>query len=257
MLSHRAGSLSHEKPNYGRRLFMSSLWNRTALLTLLLCFATANVAIAGVPAVHFGADWRPFDVRTCAVKAMRAMQAQNFIEGTRTPDGAWGFNEQSVVLVRCIPQNQGVYIEVLAASRSSQEAERLRNEIRISVFDARRPDLRVLHPDHFNSDSGAFSGPRRLRNYPPLHWGYDNRPKSLRACMSGAKLAMNRSGLHSSPNGNSIVWGTSSNVVVIVACTPIVRGVSILVAATSDDGQVAERYRNNIRKIAFDSVSFD
>jgi hypothetical protein len=236
---------------------MSKLSNRIFLFAVLLYFAKVNVAIGGVPAVHYGADWRPFDVRSCTIKALEAMRDQNFIEITRTPTSAWGVNEQSFVLVRCIRQNLGVFIEVFAASWSNQEAERLRNQIRISVFDARIPDKNVLYPDHIDSDSGVFGGqPRRQRNYPSVHWGYDSRPKSLQGCISGAKLAMHKNGLQSTPNGN-ILWGTSSNVVVLVSCTPIDRGVSILVIAASDDGATAERFRNDVRKITFDSVLFD
>jgi hypothetical protein len=183
---------------------------------------------------------------------MDAMQDQNFIEGTREANIAWGFNEQSAVLVRCTPLNGGTFIEVLAVSRSGEEAERLRNEIRISVFDDRRPDPGVLHVDHFNNDSGAFGNPRRIRNYPSLHWGYDTRPKSQGACLSDAALAMQKYGLQMTAGGNSVVWGTSSDVTVVVSCTPIASGVSILVAAASDDAATAERFRNDIREIAFD-----
>ena len=230
---------------------------------MMVLVATAGVTIAAlpaaasVPAVHFGSDWRPFDVRTCTTKAMDAMRAQNFIEGTKEPTSAWGFDEQSIALVHCIPHGQGVFIEVLVASRSGQEAERLRNQIRISVFDERRPDFNVLQVDHFDTDSGAFGPQTRPRNFPPLHWGFDSRPKSLVACVNGAKLAMSMRGLQSTPNGDSLVWGTSGEVTVLVECVPIQAGVSILVAATSADGQVAERFRNDIRTIVFDSVPFD
>jgi hypothetical protein len=230
------------------------------LITLLAIFVWAvfsATAIAAVPAIHFGADWRPMDVKSCAVKAIDAMRAQDFTEGTREAASAWGFNQQSVVLVRWTPQNNGVFIEVMAVSRGNAEAERLRNQIRISVFDARRPDLRVLQPDHFNNDSGAFGGPRRVRNHPPVHWGFDTRVKSLKTCMSGAKHAMYKSGLQSAPNGNSLMWGTSGNATALVSCVPISRGVSILVAATSENGALAEKLRNDIRKVTFDSVAFD
>ena len=233
------------------------LWKGIASLAMLLCLANSNVAIADdVPAMHFGADWRPMDTLTCSYKAMDALIAQNFIEARRTRDSAWGFNEQSWVLVRCITQNQGAYIEVLAASRSSQEAERLRNEIRTKVFDASRP--KAPAPDFFHGEPiGPTPPPPRVRNYPPLHWGFDTRPKSLQGCVSAAKLAMRTYGLQSTPSGDSVVWGQSSTVTVLVACTPISQGVSILVAATSNDGPTAERFRNDIRKLIFDSVSFD
>jgi len=229
-------------------------------LVACLFVAMPTVAFAQAPAVHFGSDWRPMDVRTCTTKAMDALRAQDFIEGTKAANSAWGFNEQSIVLVHCVPQNEGetkgVHIQVLAASRSGQEAERLRNQVRESVFDGRRPDLNVLHPDHFNTDSGAFGPRHRARNYPSLHWGYDTRPKSLGACVNAAKLAMHRTGMRAAP-GQTLVWGTSSRVTVLVECAPIGGTMSILVAAASADGQVAERVRNDVRKITFDAVAID
>jgi hypothetical protein len=226
-------------------------------LIAFMFVAMPTVAFAQAPAVHFGSDWRPMDVRSCTIKAMDAMQAQNFIEGTRTGEAAWGFNEQSIVLVHCVPQNRGVHIQVLAASWSGQEAERLRNQIRISVFDNRRPNLGVLHPDGFNNDSGVFGPQRRPRNFPSMHWGYDTRPKSLGACVNAAKLAMHRTGLQGSPGGQALIWGKSARVTVLVECVPVQGTMSILVAAASGDGQVAERFRNDVRKITFDTVAID
>jgi hypothetical protein len=52
------------------------------------------------------------------------------------------------------------------------------------------------------------------------------------------------------------MWGTSGNATALVSCVPITRGVSILVAATSEDGALAEKLRNDIRKVTFDSVAF-
>ena len=230
---------------------MSMSWKLMISLAALLFFAYAKAAIAA-HAAHFGDDFRPMDVLSCTVKAMDAMQEQNFIEGTKDGGVAWGFNEQSVVFVRCVPVNQGVDIEVLAVSQSSGEAERLRNQIRIRVFDERRPNLSVLHVDHFNNDSGAFGPITRVRNAPPMHWGFDHRPKSLEACVSSAKLAMQKKGLPITTGGDSVVWGQSSDVTVLVKCLPIPGGVDILVAAASDVGATAEKFRNEIRIITFD-----
>ncbi len=172
---------------------------------------------------------------------------QNFITGTRTPPTAWGYDEQSIVprALRCA-ESQGVYIEVLAASRSGDEAERLRNEIRTSVFDDRRPD--TLPVDHFSVDDLSL-----VSSAPALHWGFDFRPKSLDDCMSAASLAMDQNGLAASQSGESVLWGTSPSVVVLVSCVPVDGGVSILVAAASYDGATAERFRNDVRTITFDS----
>jgi hypothetical protein len=235
----------------GRKIFLP--WKvRIAFMSMLACLANASVAIAGVPAIHFGADWRDLDIHTCTGEAMEAMSNQHFITAIKEQVTTWGFNEQSIVLVRCVEQNQGVYIEVLAASRSSQEAERLRNEIRTRVFGAPRADPNMMYPDRINGDSGAFGAPSRVRNFPPMHWGYDTRPKSQQACMRDAQAAMSSIGLQSTPDGNSLVWGTSSEVTVLVSCVPINGGVSILVAATSADGATAERFRNAVRARTFD-----
>jgi hypothetical protein len=213
------------------------------------------VTDVGVPVVHFGADFRAMSEDQCSRKAMDAMYDQHFIEGTRSPGFAWGYNEQSLVFVRCVAQNQGVTIEVFAASRSGEEAERLRNEIRISVFDDRRPGDMVYH-NGFRIN-GPLDQPTRANNSPPAHWGFDTRPKSLRGCMSGARLAMHKTGLAASAGGPALLWGSSPRVVVLVSCVPTDRGVSILVAATSFDGAIAERFRNSVRTITFDSVLLD
>jgi hypothetical protein len=230
---------------------MSISWKLAIQLAALLCLANTNVATAA-PAAQYGDDFRPMDARSCTIKAMDAYQNQKFIEGRMDGEVAWGFNEESVVLVRCVAVNQGVNIQVLAVSHSAAEAERLRNQIRISVFDDRRPNLSVLPVSGFNNDSGAFGPQTRKRNAPSLQWGFDHRPKNLEACMSSAKLAMQKKGLQSSTGGDSVVWGQSNDVAVLVKCLPIPGGVSILVAATSDAAATAERFRNDIRVITFD-----
>jgi hypothetical protein len=254
--------MDHHERYFQWRSFMSISWKRVIPFAIFVCFARANVALANGPFVHFGADWRPLDVLSCTIKAMEAMREQDFIEGNRALDTVWGYNEQSIVLVRCVPQDQGVYIEVLATSQSNEEAERLRNQIRISVFDDRRPDLEDSHEEHFNNntDIGPLGTndpefyPPRQSNLPQMHWGHDTRSKSLASCLSSAKLAMAIYKLESTTD-SSIVWGTSSNVTVIVSCVPIPSGVSILVAAISEDGATAERFRNDIRTVTFDSPS--
>jgi len=49
----------------------------------------------------------------------------------------------------------------------------------------------------------------------------------------------------------------SPRVVVLVSCVPIDGGVSILVAATSFDSKIAERFRNDVRTITFDTILLD
>jgi hypothetical protein len=208
-----------------------------------------RVFVEAPPAVHFGADFRPMNVDSCTKKAMDAMWDQKFFEGTRSGPTAWGFNAESLVLVRCVPQNLGVFIEVFAASRSHSEAERLRNEIRISVFDSRVPGDRIYHNGF---GVGPYNG-TRAEYHPPVHWGFDTRPRSVHGCMNGAKLAMSRTGLTSSPVGDNLMWGMSRGVTVLVSCVAIEAGVSILVAATSQDSATAEDFRNRVRTITFDS----
>ena len=213
-----------------------------------------RVFVEAAPAAHFGADFRPMTVDTCTKKAYDAMSDQKFSEGRFAGPSVWGFNANSFVLVRCVSQNGGVFIEVFAASRSNSEAERLRNEIRIRVFDGRAPNPDVDYPGFFSVR--PFSG-ERVENHPPVHWGYDTRPKSVQSCMSAAKLAMSRTGLTSSTIGDSVMWGLSRGVTVLVSCVPIETGVSILVAATSQDSAMAEDFRNRVRTITFDSPVFD
>jgi hypothetical protein len=223
-------------------------------LALLCWFAALPcIANAAAPAMHFGADWRPLDLHTCTGEAMQAMIRQRFIGANREPAYTSGFNEQSVVLVRCVEQGKGVHIEVLAISHSSQEAERLRNQIRTSVFGARLASADMLFPTLFNGDSAVPGhAPPRPINHPQLHWGADTRPKSQQACVRDAAVAMARSGLQASVNGTALVWGRSNQAAVLVSCVPIPTGVSIMVAAASDDSALAERLRNAVRSWTFD-----
>lgn len=217
------------------------------LLALLFCL-TSTVALARAPNMQFGADWRPMDIKTCKGEALEAMRKLNFIRGASQQAESSGFDPQTFVLVHCIEQKQGVYIEVLAASHSAKEAERRRNEVRTMVFGARRAPADMIYPDKFVpfDDAGA-----RAPHYPTMHWGYDSRPKSQQACVAAARNAILDHGLKSSIIGLSTVWGTSAAGNVLVSCVPITQGVSILVAATSDDSATAERLRNEIRTATF------
>jgi hypothetical protein len=209
---------------------------------------SAGSALASQNA-QYGDDFRQMDVKSCSTKAIDALSEQKFIEGNNDGQVVWGFDEQSVVLVRCVPYNNGVWIEVLAASRSPAEAERLRNIIRIRVFDARRTPRDMLAVTRFNGD--GLNRVKRPRTQPAAHWGYDHRPKSLAACTDDAKAAMQKSGLAISTSGNSVVWGQSGSALALVKCLSIPSGVDILVFATSDVSATAETYRNNIRILTF------
>ncbi len=228
---------------------MSGFCRPAALLAAVLL--TGAGAANAAPNAQYGDDFRPMDARSCTGKTMDELQARNFIEGTNDGGLAWGYNEQSVVLVRCVPMNNGVEIEVLAISRSAAEAERLRNEIRIRVFDERRPAPGVLQVGHFNTDSGAFGPITRARSQPPTQWGFDHRSKSLVACANDAKSAMQSNRLAISTGGDSVVWGQSNDAVVMVKCLPIQGGVDILVVAASESAATAERLRNDIRIVTF------
>lgn len=218
------------------------------LVAACACVAHAGLALARAPSMQFGADWRPLDIKTCKGEAVESMRKLGFIRGTSQQAESSGFDPQTFVLVHCIPQKQGVYIEVLAASHSSAEAERRRNQVRTMVFGAKRAPAAMIYPDKFVpfDDAGA-----RSPNYPIMHWGYDTRQKSQQACVAAARNAILDHSLKSSIIGLSVVWGTSPTATVLVSCVPITQGVSILVAATSDDSATAERLRNEIRIATF------
>jgi hypothetical protein len=92
-----------------------------------------------------------------------------------------------------------------------------------------------------------------------MHVGDDFRPKSLGCCLSDAKFAMetNKAGrLQSSQSGN-VVFGVGQDVSVVVICEPVNGGVRIPVVAASMDSTTAERYRNEVRIVAYNAVHFD
>lgn len=110
------------------------------LVLSLVCFLSlTGVSFAQQPAVQVGSDWRRMSLNQCATNARVAMSRENL---AMSADGGlvWGSNANSVVMVHCIPMNNGVFIEVVAASQNSQTAEHYRNVIRTYVFNARPID---------------------------------------------------------------------------------------------------------------------
>ena len=94
---------------------------------------------------------------------------------------------------------------------------------------------------------------------PAIHVGDDFRAKSLGCCLGDARYAMekNKAGrLNSSQSGN-VIFGTGENVSVVVICEAVNGGVRIPVVAASMDSATAERYRNEVRTLAYDAVHFD
>jgi len=219
----------------------------TTALVILSGFGMTSSALAQRPAMHLGSDWRAMSVADCTYKAMNFMERERFINGTKTGNQAWGFNEKTIVLVYCTPQNNGVYISVVAASHDSGEAERMRNRVREYVFNEFRPTPETPPaPDFFDEFDAT---PPRARNYPAMHWGSDSRPRTFEACISDAKSAMRIKDLQvTASSGSSVVWGSNADVIVLVQCIAVDNGVRILVAAA---GQNAERYRNDIREFVF------
>src|SRR5215471_3064255 len=226
------------------------------IIIISIGWAISSFAWAQAPAMHMGSDWRTMSIWDCKNKAAQAMQDnENFLHTDRSGDQTWGYNEKTIVLVSCVSMGKSVYILVAAASQDSAEAERIRNSVRSHVFDAPAPAAR--YPDHYDANSIALGGERRSGHPPAMHWGSDYRPKSIAGCVGGARLAMSRMGLQSSVSDQSVVWGSNSELVAFVDCAPMERGVYIHVVVAAADTSVAERYRNEIRQITFNSIQFD
>lgn len=213
-----------------------------------------SFGFAQPPAMHMGSDWRSMSVWDCKNKAAQVFQdKERVLRMERSGDQTWAYTGKTIALVSCVRLGNSLYIVVAAASRDSVDAERMRNEVRTHVFDAPAPTAR--YPDHYNADSAALGG----GNKPPplaMHWGNDSRPKSVAQCVASARLAMSQLNLRESVSG-PIVWGTTNDVIAFVDCAPGGRGAYMHVVAASADSGLAEHYRNEIRRITFDSVLID
>jgi hypothetical protein len=107
--------------------------------------------------------------------------------------------------------------------------------------------------------SGFGVASNALAQAPAMHFGSDFRPKTLARCINHAKFAMQRNNagqLRMTQSGNA-VFGTGPDVSVVVTCTEVNGGVVIQVVAASPDSSIAERYRNEVRIVAFDAKDFD
>jgi hypothetical protein len=90
-----------------------------------------------------------------------------------------------------------------------------------------------------------------------VHYGSDTRPFGPTECIRRAKADVRARGWPFATSGRTIVHGTRSllasgpNVSVLVDCVILGLGtntkIRILVAASSPDGQLAERIRNEVR----------
>ncbi len=229
--------------------------NAWKYLFIVAAFVTwPSIALAQPPAMHMGADWRKMSVWDCNNKTAQAFQdKEHVLRMERSGNQTWAYTAKTIALVSCVPLGNSLYILVAAASRDSVEAERMRNEVRTHVFDAPAPTSR--YPDHYDANSSALGG----GGYSPplaMHWGSDSRPKSVYQCVASARYAMSQLNLHESVSGR-VVWGTTNDVTAFVDCAPGGRGAHMHVVVASADSGLAEHYRNEIRRVTFDSVLID
>jgi len=203
--------------------------------------------------MQLGSDWRAMSVLTCTNKAIVSMQNRpQFIRSERKNDKdnmVWGAYESATILVYCIAQNNGVFVEVITASYNSGEAESLRNDIRNAVLNGPDPDPKVRYPDYNNFNS-ILGGKPRPYIFPALHWGTDTRPLGVEDCVSRAASAVKAKNL-SPTQGNGYVFGTGPSITTLVTCTAVEGGVYVVVVAASPQSAMAERYRNDIREAVF------
>jgi hypothetical protein len=212
----------------------------TAAAAMTALLLSGSRSHADAPAVHVGSDFRNMSAAECALKAVEAMGVQqNFIHAEVAGPDAWGYDERSFVMVHAVPIRDGVQIFVVAFSTDSGEAERLRNAVRVHVFNG--PYNSRIASTINTSDTSRRRGPLML------HWGNFNKQATEGAFRSCAVSAMARSGLHSSASGNQVIYGTSPNATVVALGVGLPRTARVLVIAASADSQTAERLRNDVR----------
>ena len=215
-------------------------------------FGITNGAMAATirPAVFVGGDFRNMPTSVCALKAVEAMGVQqNFIYAQVQGTGAWGYDEQSVVIVHAFTVPGGLQIFVVAISSTNREAERLRNVIRQHVFDGPYNPLQ--------SSVYRTTDPTRRQSPLAVHWGGTQTAyaqNKFRRCATDTMLLNN---LQEFDDGNRVVFGTGQNVVVTAIGVQASRGTTALVIAASPMSFVAEHYRNSVRAnigcVAFDT----
>ncbi len=215
--------------------------------TLLLC---CSAGYASAPTVQVGGDFRQMSVATCTLKAVEAMAIkQNFIHAEINGPEAWGYNENSFVMVHAIPINDGVQIFVVAFSTDNTEAERLRNEIREHVFNG--PYNQRISQGYTTSDANRRQTPLRI------HWGNFNKGVSQKTFRLCAQSAMSHNGLRASVGSDRVVYGTSNTVTVVAIGLQLPSTTQVLVITASMDSNEAERLRNEVRSQIVGCTPFD
>jgi M6 family metalloprotease-like protein len=156
----------------------------------------------GPIALHYGSDFRKMTRAVAATKAVEAMVVkQNFIHAEINGDGdVFGQNEDSTALVSAVPVRDGVEIYVVVASRSNDEAARLRSAIRAHVFDG------PYNPKIPRKMSGKPEG-RRSRA-PAMHLGGAPRQQTLAAFQASGRASLARLGLPVQPGKDVFGLGT-------------------------------------------------
>jgi len=217
---------------------------KTAALLLCCSAAYAN------PAVQVGSDFRRMSVANCTLKAVEAMGIkQNFIHAEINGPEAWGYNENSFVMVHAVPFNDGVFIFVVAFSTDNAEAERLRNEVREHVFDG--PYNQRISQGYTTSDANRRQTPLRI------HWGNFDKGVTQKTFRSCAQSAMYHSGLRTTVGSDRVVYGTSNTATVAAIGLRLPSTTQVLVITASMDSNEAERIRNEVRSQIVGCTPFD
>jgi hypothetical protein len=167
---------------------------------------------------------------------------EHFIQAEVDSAGdAWGMNENATVLVKSVPQGDGVYIYVVAASKDSKQAERLRNAVRQHVFDG---PYRANVPKRIRTSDAS-----RRTTAPAMQWGGEERSSSLGFFANVAEDAVKRYASRVTKDGTSLVFGSnpSSAVVAFYLKGAAENNGYIGVVASSGTRQDAEKLRNSIR----------
>ncbi len=207
------------------------------------------------PTVFIGSDYRKMTVDMCMLKAMEAMiYQQHFIEARVNGSDTWGYNEKSFVLVHAVVIDDRVEIFVVAFSTLSQEAERLRNAIRVHVFDgAYNPNM----PKDYKDNHG--------RKQPPffIRWSHLQMVGELTGTEnwfhSCAISAMSSNHLKETHTGNQIIFGkdeTGSVVVIGVGLqkvtfngvVPVTQNITpVIVIASSAYVEIAGKLKDKVK----------
>jgi hypothetical protein len=166
--------------------------------------------------MHWGSDFRKMSRSVAATKAVEAMVVkENFIQAEVNGEGAvFGYNEDSAAVVFTIPVRDGVQIYMVVASRSNDEAARLRSSIRSHVFDA---PYNSRIPNKMTSNT-----PGRKAQAPAMHLGGDARPLSLAAFQASGQASLTRLVSNAAlADGGRSVSGSSSSAITVAFYLPL------------------------------------